>query len=91
MLANLTPAEHQEICDWAAGRLGSWGASISCSDGDAFSGPASESSCEEQSMSTVTCTETVADLQDCINQIAGGCQAIPVVCLNILFDCGIMM
>jgi hypothetical protein len=91
MLASLTSADHQELCNWVAGRLGGWGASVMCSDGDTFSGPASESSCAQQSMSAVTCTETVADLQDCINQIVGGCQAIPVTCLNLLFDCGMVM
>jgi hypothetical protein len=91
MLSALTPVDHQQLCDWAAGRFGGWGRHVSCTDGDTFSGPASESSCAQQSMTSGTCTETVADLQDCINQVVTGCQAIPESCFNLLFDCGTVM
>jgi hypothetical protein len=89
-LATLTPADHQQLCDWAAGRFGGWGRSKACG-GTTFSGPASQSSCEQQSMSSATCTETVGDLQDCINQVVEGCQTLPEICLNLLFDCGTVM
>jgi hypothetical protein len=88
-LSSLTPNDYPALCDWVAGRVGSWGGVVRCSDGDYIRAANSEATCVSQSSGLMTCSlHTVADVEDCINGVVDGCSALPSVCIDLLLDCG---
>lgn len=61
-LANLTPAEQGQICDWQAGLEGGYGKSATCSDGSTINNYETRADCVADAPS---CTATVAQLEAC--------------------------
>jgi hypothetical protein len=91
MLASMTPADYQTLCEWIAGRAGAWNRKLTCTDNSYLSAAASDAACMQQVTRPPTCVETVGDSQDCINAVVAGCQTLPSNCITLEMDCGMPM
>jgi len=81
-------SQYPALCDWVAGRVGSWGGVIRCSNGDYLRAASSEAACVQQSSGLMSCSQTVGDVEDCVNSVVSGCAALPDVCVALLLSCG---
>ncbi len=80
LLANLTPSDKAEYCDWWACRFGGYGAQVSCSSGQPVTIDSSQAECASKFPSaSSSCTATVGDETECIQAI----EADP--CASVLF------
>jgi len=84
----LSTTEWAELCDWAAGRFGGYGRSITCADGNRIGAQSSKDACvSDYARLGPSCTLTVDDVQSCINGAVEPtpCQHVPGECFQILF------
>lgn len=87
-LTSLTATQRTQLCDWSAGRFGGWGVTKHCADGTTVSSAESEATCTYQlSNASASCTATVGNVEDCIDQAVPTCSAVPFACLEFL-SCG---
>jgi hypothetical protein len=87
-LSSLTPMQRAQLCDWSAGRFGGWGVTKTCANGNTLTSAQSEATCTYQlGNASSSCTATVGNVEDCIDDAVPACQAIPVPCLD-LIACG---
>lgn len=74
-VADLTSADVQQFCDWAIDLEGGFGRDHHCDDGTTITTP-SVAICVD-TLADLTCTDPIADLEDCVLAIDGDLCRIP--------------
>jgi hypothetical protein len=87
-LSSLATTQYPALCDWVAGRVGAWGEVKRCANGDYLRAVSSEATCVQQSSALMSCSQTIGDVEDCVNGVVDGCAALPDVCAALLLSCG---
>jgi hypothetical protein len=71
-IADLTPDEKAQLCDWAASLFGGYGRSVSCTDGTSASSKSSQAACVADAIPP-GCEATVADEEACGRKVHDFC------------------
>lgn len=86
-IPSLSAGDDATLCEWLAGRVGSWGQTLHCGSATVTS-PPSEATCVTEFQSEpATCAITVGQVQDCTNAVLSGpCPAgtTPAACATLL-------
>ena len=86
-VAQLTPMQGGELCDWSACILGGYGAHYACGGDTTVYAEPDQATCVS-SMANATCTATIADFTGCLDAIAGDpCALLTSSACTVILQC----